>query len=204
GVNKTLAAAHMRARKFVEGYPIESGGTGLLLTGSIGVGKTHLAVGILQAVIAERGASGLFWDYRELLKEVQNSYNREVQATEMEILRPICEAEVLVLDELGAAKPSEWVWDTVAQVLNSRYNDRRTTIITTNYANIATLGVETGSNGQLRASMREETQLTAQWALDHQIASGELLSAGWDAAGAFLARHHVDVWFDRSLLAVVH
>src|SRR5208283_385392 len=71
GVNKTLAAAHMRARKFVEGYPIESGGTGLLLTGSIGVGKTHLAVGILQAVIAERGASGLFWDYRELLKEVQ-------------------------------------------------------------------------------------------------------------------------------------
>jgi DNA replication protein DnaC len=58
GANKTLAAAHMRARKFVEGYPIESGGTGLLLTGSIGVGKTHLAVGILQAVIA--GAWGLW------------------------------------------------------------------------------------------------------------------------------------------------
>jgi len=157
GANKTLAAAHMRARKFVEGYPIESGGTGLLLTGSIGVGKTHLAVGILQAVIAERGASGLFWDYRELLKEVQNSYNQSVQATEMEILRPICKAEVLVLDELGAAKPSEWVWDTVAQVLNSRYNDRLTTIITTNYANTAPLGVEPGSNGQIRAAMREET-----------------------------------------------
>ena len=75
----------------------------------------------------------------------------------MEILRPICNAEVLVLDELGAAKPSEWVWDTVAQVLNSRYNDRRTTIIATNYANIAPLGVEPGSNGQLRASMCEET-----------------------------------------------
>ena len=157
GADKTLAAAHMRARKFVEGYPIESAGTGLLLTGSIGVGKTHLAVGILQAVIMERGASGLFWDYRELLKEVQNSYNREVQATEMEILRPICKAEVLVLDELGAAKPSEWVWDTVAQVLNSRYNDRLTTIITTNYANTAPLGVGPGSNGEIRASMREET-----------------------------------------------
>jgi DNA replication protein DnaC len=139
GADKTLASAHMRARKFVEGYPIESGGTGLLLTGSIGVGKTHLAVGILQAVIMERGASGLFWDYRELLKEVQNSYNQNV------------------LDELGAAKPSEWVWDTVAQVLNSRYNDRLTTIITTNYANTAPLGVDPGSNGQIRASMREET-----------------------------------------------
>jgi hypothetical protein len=47
-------------------------------------------------------------------------------------------------------------------------------------------------------------QLATKRALDHQIASGELLSAGWDAAGAFLARHHVDVWLDRSLLAVVH
>ena len=47
-------------------------------------------------------------------------------------------------------------------------------------------------------------QLTTQRALDHQIASGELLSAGWDAAGAFLARHYIDVWLDRSLLAVVH
>ena len=47
-------------------------------------------------------------------------------------------------------------------------------------------------------------QLATQRALDHQIASGELLSACWDAAGAFLARHHVDIWLDRSLLAVVH
>ena len=55
------------------------------------------------------------------------------------MLRPVFEAEVLVLDELGAAKPTDWVWDTVAQILNSRYNERRTTIITTNYANAASL-----------------------------------------------------------------
>ena len=53
--------------------------------------------------------------------------------TEIEILRPVFEAEVLVLDELGASKPTEWVWDTVAHILNTRYNDKRTTIITTNY-----------------------------------------------------------------------
>src|SRR6185312_7150332 len=121
------------ARKFVEGYPVEHGGTGLLLTGSIGVGKTHLAVGILQALLTERGATGLFYDYRDLLKQVQNSYNQSVAATELEVLRPVFEAEVLVLDELGAAKPTDWVWDTVAHILNTRYNDRRTTIITTNY-----------------------------------------------------------------------
>ncbi|HWB32858.1 MAG TPA: ATP-binding protein [Acidobacteriaceae bacterium] len=140
--HRSLAAAHLHARKFVEGYPIETAGTGLLLTGSIGVGKTHLAVGILQALVAERGAAGLFYDYRDLLKQVQNSYNQSVAATELEVLRPVFEAEVLVLDELGAAKPTDWVWDTVAHILNTRYNDRRTTIITTNYPNAAPLGAK--------------------------------------------------------------
>lgn len=160
GANKTLAAAHMRARKFVDGYPVETAGTGLLLTGSIGVGKTHLAVGILQSLLVERGASGLFYDYRDLLKQVQNSYNQKVAATELEVLRPVFDAEVLVLDELGAAKPSDWVWDTVAHILNTRYNDRRTTIITTNYANTGPLGTESGSGGSAgsaRSAMREET-----------------------------------------------
>jgi DNA replication protein DnaC len=131
----SLKYAHLNARKFVQSYPLETRGTGLLLTGSIGVGKTHLAVGILQALVHERGATGLFYDYRELLKQIQNSYNRQVQATELEILAPVFDAEVLVLDELGASKPTDWVWDTVAHILNTRYNDRRTTIITTNYAN---------------------------------------------------------------------
>ncbi len=140
----------MRAKKFVESYPLETDGTGLLLTGSIGVGKTHLATGILQALVVERGATGLFYDYRDLLKQVQNSYNRQVQETELEILRPVFEAEVLVLDELGAAKPTDWVWDTVAHILNTRYNDRRTTIITTNYANLPPLTSVGGDAGRLR------------------------------------------------------
>ena len=153
---RSLKSAHMSARKFVESYPLETQGTGLLLTGSIGVGKTHLAVGILQALVQERGATGLFYDYRELLKQVQNSYNRQVSATELEILAPVFEAEVLVLDELGASKPTDWVWDTVAHILNTRYNDRRTTIITTNYSNLPPLGLEQGSSPS-RAAMREET-----------------------------------------------
>ena len=143
----------------MESYPLETDGNGLLLTGSIGVGKTHLAVGILQALITERGATGLFYDYRELLKQVQNSYNPRVAATELEILAPVFEAEVLVLDEIGASKPTDWVWDTVAHILNTRYNDRRTTIITTNYANLPPLGMAAteGAATQARMAMREET-----------------------------------------------
>ncbi len=152
GADRSLAAAHLMARRFVDGYPATTSGRGLLLTGSIGVGKTHLAAGILQALILEKSVHGLFCDYRELLKEIQHSYNPQVATTEMEILRPVFEAEVLVLDELGAAKPTDWVWDTVALVLNTRYNDKRTTIITTNYADQPPGG---GGNGSGR--LREET-----------------------------------------------
>jgi DNA replication protein DnaC len=74
----------------------------------------------------------------------------------MQILRPVFDAEVLVLDELGAAKPTDWVWDTVALVLNTRYNDKRTTIITTNYADLPPGGTGNGSSGVSRA-VRDET-----------------------------------------------
>lgn len=150
GAHRSLAAARLAAGRFVEEYPIEK--SGLLIIGPIGVGKTHLAVGMIQELIRSKGVPSLFCDYRELLKEIQNSYNPSVQATELEILRPVFEAEVLVLDELGAVKPTEWVWETVSHILNTRYNDKRTTIITTNFSDQAA--------GQLsgpRAAAREET-----------------------------------------------
>lgn len=131
GANRSLDSARLAAGRFVEEYPVDS--TGLLLIGPVGVGKTHLAVGIIRELIQQKGIGCLFYDYRELLKEIQNSYNASVSATELSILRPVFEAEVLVLDELGAIKPTDWVWDTVSHILNTRYNDKRTTIITTNY-----------------------------------------------------------------------
>ena len=160
GANRSARGCALAGEKVRGELSCGDRGTGLLLTGSIGVGKTHLAVGILQALVMERGASGLFYDYRDLLKQVQNSYNQSVAATELQVLRPVFDAEVLVLDELGAAKPSDWVWDTVAHILNTRYNDRRTTIITTNYANSGPLGASRASGGAragARAAMREET-----------------------------------------------
>ena len=131
GPHRALASSRLAACKFVEEY--RSTSTGLLLIGGIGVGKTHLAVGIVKELILSKGIACLFYDYRELLKQIQNSYNDSVKATELEVLRPVFETEVLVLDELGAVKPTEWVWDTVSLILNTRYNDNRTTIITTNF-----------------------------------------------------------------------
>lgn len=131
GANRSLDSARLAAGRFVEEYPVDS--TGLLLIGPVGVGKTHLAVGIIFELIQQKNIACLFYDYRELLKEIQNSYNPQVSATELGILKPVFDAEVLVLDELGAVKPTDWVWDTVSHILNTRYNDKRCTIITTNY-----------------------------------------------------------------------
>ncbi|MGC2112599.1 MAG: ATP-binding protein, partial [Candidatus Korobacteraceae bacterium] len=128
---KSIREARFLAGRFAEEYPTDK--TGLLFVGSVGVGKTHLSVGIIKDLIREKSIHCLFCDYRELLKSIQNSYNPSVQATEMEILRPIFEAEVLVLDELGAVRSTEWVFDTVNYLLNSRYNNNKTTIITTNF-----------------------------------------------------------------------
>jgi DNA replication protein DnaC len=154
GADPSLGRAHLTARRFVDAYPVDTAGKGLLFTGSIGVGKTHLAVGVLRRLVQERGVKGLFCDYRELLKSIQNSYNPTVNTTELELLKPVFAAEVLVLDDLGAQKPNEWVWDTVALILNTRYNDKQTTIITSNYPDLPPGG---GAQSETERAAREQT-----------------------------------------------
>lgn len=116
---------------------------GLLLMGNVGVGKTHLAVSILKG-LTERGFDCLFYEFGSLLKEIQDSYNPNTFASELSVLAPVLNADVLVLDELGASKPTDWVRDTMAHIINTRYNDKKLTIFTTNYLD-------------LRPSDREET-----------------------------------------------
>ena len=155
GANPSLAKALMTARKFAEAYPVDTAGNGLLFVGSAGLGKTHLAVGVLSRLVQERGVRGLFCDYRELLKKIQDSYNPQVQNTELELLKPVFAAEVLVLDDLGAQRSSDWVSDTIALILNTRYNDKQTTIITTNWADLPS-GAGLQLSKEQRAA-REET-----------------------------------------------
>jgi DNA replication protein DnaC len=129
--NRSLAQAKLLVERFAHEFPLGAE-HGLLLMGPCGVGKTHLAVAALKA-IALRGHSGLFYDYRELLKAIQDSYNPESQATEMSVLEPVLKAEVLVLDDVGSSKPSLWALETVGHVLNTRYNEERVTLLTTNF-----------------------------------------------------------------------
>src|SRR5262249_8074871 len=130
---------------------------GLLLIGPSGIGKTHLAVAALKELI-RRGHSGLFCDYRELLKEIQGSYNPASESTEMSVLEPVRTAEILGMGDGGATKPSAWVLDIVGLVLNARYNERQVTILTTNYLDeVAAVEPAPKTAGGQRVVVREDS-----------------------------------------------
>ena len=152
GGNDGLVAAKLTIETWSAQYPLNR--SGLLIIGPSGVGKTHLSVAALKQ-LTQKGVHCLFCDYRELLKKIQNSYNPSVQTTELDLLRPVFETEVVLLDDLGAVKPSEWVWDTVSLILNARYNDKLTTLITSNFLDGASAAAER-VDGPRRAA-REET-----------------------------------------------
>jgi DNA replication protein DnaC len=134
--NRSLSQAKLLVQRFGDEFPVGSD-HGLLLMGPCGVGKTHLAVAAMKTIVL-RGHSGLFYDYRELLKAIQDSYNPESQATEMSVLEPVLQTEILVLDDVGSSKPSLWALETVGHVLNTRYNEKRVTLLTTNFLDSAT------------------------------------------------------------------
>ena len=123
------------SRKFAEGYPVETNGKGLLFVGPAGLGKTHLAIGILKTLIMERGATGVFWEHKELLENLRATYSGRDAGTESEILKAAISCDLLVLDDLGDITPSPWSWDTTSYILGSRYNEDRSTIITSNLPN---------------------------------------------------------------------
>jgi DNA replication protein DnaC len=127
----TLGKSLRVVQEFVDLYPNVD--KGLLLMGNVGTGKTHLAVAALQQILQEKRppARGRFADFTSLVLEIQMTF--EGSGSKREILQPLVECDLLVLDELGAGKTTPWVLDLLYYLVNTRYLENRLTIFTTNH-----------------------------------------------------------------------
>jgi DNA replication protein DnaC len=136
---------HGRARdiaaEWVEGWPLVE--HGLLLLGRPGTGKTHLVVGMARELTLAKGARVLFYEQRELLKELQSTFDSGAARNEADVFRPVVECDVLVLDDLGAGRTTAWSKDVLHDILVQRYNDRMPLILTSNHP--------TGDDGTVEA-----------------------------------------------------
>ena len=119
------------SRQFVKNYPAQD--VGLVFIGPCGVGKTHLAVSIIQELMRAKDAACIFYDFRDLIREIQSTFTPESTLSESDVLAPVFSSDVLVLDELGAKRTTAWVEETVFYIINHRYNHKKMTLFTTNY-----------------------------------------------------------------------
>jgi DNA replication protein DnaC len=127
---RELAGVMNTVKSFTREFPV-AGRPGLLLIGDPGTGKTHLAVAALRILMA-RGFEGLFFDYQNLLERIQKGWDANAGVSDREAYSSALDTEILLLDDLGARRVSDWVEDTVASVITYRCNNKKPLIATTN------------------------------------------------------------------------
>jgi DNA replication protein DnaC len=130
--NETLEHALAVCRRFASDYPSRSARAPFLV-GPPGVGKSHLASGLLKELVRTRGVRGLFYETSELLRLIRTTYDRDARASEAQVLDPIMTADVLVLDDIGRERITDWVDETMNLIVNRRYSNLLPTIFTSNY-----------------------------------------------------------------------
>ena len=115
-------------KSFVNKYPEEKG---FLLMGGPGLAKTRLAVGAIAELTLQKAVECVFTDFFFLLGDLRKAYSEGIP--ENEIIGPLIDAEILVIDEMGKGKSSEWEQNILDQLISKRYNSSKKTLVTTNY-----------------------------------------------------------------------
>jgi len=116
---------------------------GLLYIGITGCGKTHLAIGILKAVI-EKGYTGYYCNVVDFFAKLRDTYSGDTSYDEMDMMDKVSRVDLLVLDDLGAEHPTDWMRDRLYTLVNRRYESYLPIIVTTNKNDLTDLGVHVG------------------------------------------------------------
>lgn len=132
--NDRLLNAVALAKEFAERFPAVE--KGLLIIGPPGIGKTHLAISTLKEAVRRSGARARYYDTRSLLTQIRSTYNSMTKTAEMDVIRPVMDAKLLILDDLGAERLTDWVEETMNVIVNARYNAKLPTIFTSNYEDV--------------------------------------------------------------------
>ena len=133
-VNNNNKKAFETAKKFISNFDIANKrGTGIIFYGPYGVGKTHLACSIANELIKMQ-KSVIFGSTIKLFGIIKKSYNNEIDENESKIISEFINCDVLIIDDLGKEKPSEWVLEKLYYIINERYEHNKPIIITTNFS----------------------------------------------------------------------
>lgn len=131
-VNSAATKAAERVEKYLsEWEENRKAGRGLYFCGGVGTGKTHLAVAVMNELIRRKKVPSLFVTVPELLDNMRGAYNDPGRNLD-EWMDAVKNAELLLLDDLGSERPSEWVRERIFVVINHRYREELPTIFTSN------------------------------------------------------------------------
>jgi DNA replication protein DnaC len=120
------AQAYISGFTFKADYP-----KGLLMSGGVGCGKSHLAVAILKGVIA-KGYSGLYYNSPDLMRDIRATFDKDSEVKEDDLLEEVTTTDLLVFDDVGAENVTGFVLDRFYLIINERYEGCKPVIITTN------------------------------------------------------------------------
>ncbi len=106
-------------------------GNGRWFEGDVGTGKTLLAMLISKAAL-EAGRSVAIYSVPRLLSEIKETYEADSKRSYMDLFERLSSVDLLHIDDLGAEKPTEWVLEQLYSIVNERWQDKRSVVVTTN------------------------------------------------------------------------
>jgi DNA replication protein DnaC len=119
-------------------------GDGLWFTGDLGTGKTSLAM-LVSKMALDAGHSVAIYSVPRLLSEIKATYDHDSDDSYMRLFRRLCAVDLLHLDDLGAERPTEWVLEQLYSIVNERWQDRRSIVVTSNLMDLEQLRAQVGN-----------------------------------------------------------